>query len=96
MIFLKQNYEVICIPLGALSREAKFKQDAKIESDCFKKNKKDIFKDVTRGGACMASLMKQNLNRSKNTKYLQREDGMGAYVYTYINTYMHACMHANP
>jgi hypothetical protein len=43
MIFLKQNYEVICIPLGALSREAKFKQDAKIESDCFKKNKKRHF-----------------------------------------------------
>ena len=37
---------------------------AKISSDCFKKNKKDIFKDVTRGDPGVTSLMKQNLNRT--------------------------------
>ena len=29
-----------------------------------RKIKKTFFKDVTRGGPCLASLMKQNLNRT--------------------------------
>jgi hypothetical protein len=32
----------------------------------FKKNKKDFFKDVTRGGPWVPSLVKQNLNRTQN------------------------------
>ena len=52
--------------MGALSHEAKFKQDAKPRSDCFKKNKKENFKDVTRRDPWAPPLTKQNLIRTQN------------------------------
>ena len=51
--------------MGALAHEVKFKRDAKKSSDGFKKNKKDIFKDVTRGGPWVSPFMEQNLNRTQ-------------------------------
>ena len=46
------------------SHEPKFKQDAKNKVIALKKNKKDIFKDVTRGDPWFSPFMKQNLNRT--------------------------------
>jgi hypothetical protein len=51
--------------LGALSHEAKFKQDAKNKVIALKKPKR-TFKDVTRGDPWAPSLTKQNLNRTQN------------------------------
>ena len=44
--------------LGDPLSRSKISTGREIQSDCFKKIKKDIFKDVTMGGACDPSLVK--------------------------------------
>ena len=51
--------------MGALSLEAKFKQDAKNKVIALKKPKR-TFKDVTRGDPWVAPLTNQKLNRTQN------------------------------
>ena len=75
--------------MGALSHEAKFQQDVKYKLFNLK-NKKDIFKDVTRGGlGSPLSRSKVSAGR-KFTKSLQRQAGMGGLVRTqHVCTYIH-------
>jgi hypothetical protein len=50
--------------LGALSHEAKFKQDAKNKVIALKKMKRTFLRTL-KGGPCVSPFMKQNLNRTQ-------------------------------
>ena len=52
------TYVYIHTYIHTYAHEAKFQQDVKYKAIALKKVKKDIFKDVTMGGACDPSLVK--------------------------------------